>query len=226
MKTFFKTCISLALSASFLTACSASGADPVNANLEANIPPSATAAQMAYVPTVRANRQEAIVAGGCFWCVESDFETVTGVTEVISGYSGGSLANPTYKQVGRGGTGHIEVAKIIFDPTLISYRELMDKYWMTVDPTDAGGQFCDRGQSYETAIFVTPSQRAEAEASKLALSTSGRLKNKVVTPIRDAVTFYDAEDYHQDYYKKNPKRYKYYRKGCGRDAHLKKLWGQ
>lgn len=178
---------------------------------------------MAYIPTTGPSRAEAIVAGGCFWCVESDFEKLPGVSEVISGYSGGTLENPKYKQVGRGGTGHIEVAKIIFDPNVISYRALIDHYWTTVDPTDDGGQFCDRGEVYETALFVTPEQRADAEASKAALIASGRLKDKVVTPIRPAVTFYDAEDYHQDYYKKNPVRYKYYRNGCGRDKRLKAL---
>lgn len=213
-------------SAAFLTACSsAASSDASSASDRLSAKPMSVA-QQAYVPMTSANRAEAIVAGGCFWCVESDFEKLDGVSEVISGYSGGTLDNPTYKAVGRGGTGHIEVAKIIYDPTVISYRELIDYYWMTVDPTDAGGQFCDRGQPYETAIFATPQQRADAEASKAALIKSGRLNKKVVTPIREAVTFYDAEDYHQDYYKKNPVRYKYYRNGCRRDARIEALWGK
>lgn len=213
-------------SATLLTACSSAASNEASNTSDRLSSNAASVAQQAYVPTMNANRAEAIVAGGCFWCVESDFEKLDGVSEVISGYSGGTLDNPTYKVVGRGGTGHIEVAKIIYDPNVISYRDLIDHYWMTVDPTDAGGQFCDRGETYETAIFATPEQRANAEASKAALIASGRLSKKVVTPIRDAVTFYDAEDYHQDYYKKNPVRYKYYRNGCRRDARLKTLWGK
>lgn len=213
-------------SAALLTACSSAASNEAP-NTSDRLSSNATSvAQQAYVPTTTANRAEAIVAGGCFWCVESDFEKLDGVSEVISGYSGGTLDNPTYKVVGRGGTGHIEVAKIIYDPNVISYRDLIDHYWMTVDPTDAGGQFCDRGETYETAIFATPAQRADAESSKAALVKSGRLSKKIVTPIRDAVTFYDAEDYHQDYYKKNPVRYKYYRNGCRRDARLEALWGK
>ena len=222
MKTHFEKIFVMAASAAIMTACSSatsSASDNNSADMSLNSGP----AQMAYIPTTGPSRAEAIVAGGCFWCVESDFEKLPGVSEVISGYSGGTLENPKYKQVGRGGTGHIEVAKIIFDPNVISYRALIDHYWTTVDPTDDGGQFCDRGEVYETALFVTPEQRADAEASKAALIASGRLKDKVVTPIRPAVTFYDAEDYHQDYYKKNPVRYKYYRNGCGRDKRLKAL---
>jgi len=213
-------------SAAFLTACSSAASNDATSASDRLSANSMSVAQQAYVPMTSANRAEAIVAGGCFWCVESDFEKLDGVSEVISGYSGGALDNPTYKAVGRGDTGHIEVAKIIYDPTVMSYRELIDHYWTTVDPTDAGGQFCDRGEPYETAIFATPEQRAEAEASKTALIKSGRLSKKVVTPIRDAVTFYDAEDYHQDYYKKNPVRYKYYRNGCRRDARIEALWGK
>ncbi len=169
----------------------------------------------------------AIFAGGCFWCVESDFDGVTGVVRTVSGYTGGMLQNPTYEQVSAGGTGHVEVVRIYFDPKKVSFETLVDVFWHSVDPTDAGGQFCDRGQSYETAIFaVTPEQKRIAEASKAALAKSGVLKDPVVTPIREATPFYPAEEYHQDYHKKNPLQYRFYRYGCGRDARLKSLWGK
>ncbi|MEE9348306.1 MAG: peptide-methionine (S)-S-oxide reductase MsrA [Robiginitomaculum sp.] len=169
--------------------------------------------------------EEAIIAGGCFWCVESDFEKLDGVIDVVSGYSGGTLDNPSYNDVTAGGTGHYEVAQIIYDPAHITYRELIDHYWETVDPTDSGGQFCDRGDSYRTAIFATPYQMDDAEESKEYLQLSGRLNKPIITPILPAVTFYPAEDYHQNYYKKKPVRYKYYRNSCGRDRRLKALWG-
>ena len=169
---------------------------------------------------------EAIFAGGCFWCVEADFEKLPGVIEAISGYAGGHVKNPTYKQVVRGGTGHYEAAKIIYDPNKVSYGELLEFFWTTVDPTDDGGQFCDRGQSYATAIFANSEQIEIARSSKKTLQNSGRLKDKVVTPVIAAGAFYDAEAYHQDYYKKNPIRYKYYRNGCRRDKRLKQIWGR
>ena len=169
--------------------------------------------------------ESAIFAGGCFWCVEKDFEEVPGVVEVVSGYSGGVLDNPTYKQVSYTETGHFEAAEVIYDPDVVSYRELVDYFWTTVDPTDDSGQFCDKGSSYRTAVFVTPEQRAEAEASLAAVRASKPFSDPIVTPILDAVTFYDAEGYHQDYYRKNPVRYKAYRTSCRRDARLKKLWG-
>lgn len=225
MKAFIKSALWISASAIILTACSSATAG--NAPSAAGVPAAdgSTPAQMAFAANVSTTNAEAIIAGGCFWCVESDFEKLDGVKEVVSGYSGGTLDNPTYKEVGKGNTGHIEVAKIIYDPTQVTYRQLIDHYWTTVDPTDPGGQFCDRGQPYETAIFATPSQRADAEQSKAALIKSGKLAAPIVTPIRDAVTFYDAEDYHQDYYKKNSLRYKYYRNGCGRDKRLSQLWG-
>jgi len=169
---------------------------------------------------------EAVFAGGCFWCVEADFEKLPGVIEAVSGYAGGHTKNPTYKQVTRNNTGHYEVAKIIYDPTKITYSELVEYFWTTVDPTDGGGQFCDRGQSYATAIFATPEQIETALTSKETLENSGRLKDKIVTPILPAARFYKAETYHQDYYKKNPIRYNYYRTGCRRDKRLRKLWGK
>ena len=167
----------------------------------------------------------AIFAGGCFWCVEKDFEEVTGVVEVTSGYSGGMLDNPDYKTVSYTETGHYEAAEVLYDPDVVSYRELVDYFWTTVDPTDDSGQFCDKGTSYRTAVFATPEQRADAEASLAAVKLSKPFSDPIVTPVLDAVTFYDAEGYHQDYYRKNPLRYKAYRTGCRRDARLNRLWG-
>ena len=168
----------------------------------------------------------AIFAGGCFWCVESDFDKVPGVVTTISGYIGGTSKDPTYKQVTAGGTGHIEAVKITYDPKKVTYSRLLDIFWRSVDPTDAGGQFCDRGESYQTTVFaVDDEQKRTAEASKAALQKSGKLENPIVTPIRPAGMFYAAEDYHQDYYKKNPVRYRFYRFGCGRDARVRALWG-
>lgn len=176
------------------------------------------------------------VAGGCFWCVESDFESVRGVKEVISGYTGGSTKNPTYKQVTRGGTGHYEAVQILFDPSRVSRDALLAMFFRSVDPTDAGGQFCDRGESYRTAVFFADSsQKAAAEKAKAEAQRA--LGQRIVTPILSASKFYKAEDYHQDYYKGTklvvtrfgPKRqseaYKAYRKACRRDARVKQLWG-
>lgn len=152
-----------------------------------------------------AQTKTAIFAGGCFWCIEKDFESVNGVTDVVSGYIGGTSDNPTYKNHVE--AQHIEAVKISYDPTVISFARLLDIYWRTVDPTDAGGQFCDRGHSYTTAVFaVNEGQKNIAKASKTALMASNLLKSPIVTPIRDAMPFYPAEDYHQDYYKKNPAR--------------------
>lgn len=168
----------------------------------------------------------AIFAGGCFWCVEADFDKVPGVTKTISGYTGGHVKNPSYKQVSRGRTGHIESVSITFDPSITSYERLVYLFWRSVDPTDAGGQFCDRGESYTTAIFaVTEEQEITAEASKAELTIPGGFGHRVVTTIRTATDFWPAEDYHQNYYKKNPLRYRYYRSGCGRDKRVKTLWG-
>jgi peptide-methionine (S)-S-oxide reductase len=173
-----------------------------------------------------AETRTAIFAGGCFWCTESDFDKVPGVIETVSGYTGGRTANPTYEQVGNGGTGHYEAVKVTYDPARVTYPQLVEYYWRTVDPVDAGGQFCDRGESYRTAIFVaTPEERAAAEASAKALAASGKLPGPIVTPILDARTFYPAEGYHQDYKKLNTLKYTYYRSRCGRDARLEKLWG-
>ena len=168
----------------------------------------------------------AIFAAGCFWCVESDFDKVDGVLETISGYTGGSKANPTYEDVGSGTSGHAEALQVIYDPAKVSYPKLIDYYWRHVDLLDGGGQFCDRGNQYRPAIFTTSDeQKKAAEESKTALEKSGRFKQKIAVEIVPATAFTPAEDYHQDYYKKNPIRYKLYRTGCGRDARLEKLWG-
>ena len=168
----------------------------------------------------------ATFAGGCFWCVESDFDHVSGVTKTISGYTGGFLKDPTYGQVTAGGSGHIESVQIYYDPKKTSYEKLLDVFWHSVDPTDTGGQFCDRGFSYGTAIFASsPEQKKIADASRAKLMKSGVLKRRIVTPVNNASSFYPAEGYHQDYYTKNPLRYKFYRLSCGRDKRIKKLWG-
>ena len=171
------------------------------------------------------DEETATFAGGCFWCMESPFEKLNGVQEVISGYTGGHKENPAYKEVSSGSTGHLEAIQIIYDPSQISYSQLLDVFWRQVDPTDPGGQFVDRGQQYTTAIFYhSDKQKEEAEASKASLQESGRYTASVVTPIRKASQFYQAEDYHQDYYKKNPIRYKFYRFNSGRDRYLKGIW--
>ena len=168
----------------------------------------------------------ATFAGGCFWCVESDFDKVPGVTQTISGYTGGNKVNPTYHEVSSGTTGHAESVQVIFDPKKVTYEKLLDVYWVSVDPTVKDRQFCDSGSQYRTAIFYNDeSQRKAAEASKAALEKSKPFKQPIVTQIVAAGPFYPAEDYHQDYYKKNPVRYQLYRSGCGRDARLKELWG-
>ena len=171
--------------------------------------------------------ETAIFAGGCFWCVESDFDKVPGVVGTVSGYTGGAFPDPTYEQVSAGGTGHREAVKIIYDPHRVSYERLLHVFWRSVDPTDPGGQFCDRGDSYGTAIFVTNRiQRELAETSKAMLQSSGVLGQPIVTPIETAGPFYAAEPYHQDYYKKSPIRYWLYRNNCGRDRRVRALWGR
>jgi peptide methionine sulfoxide reductase msrA/msrB len=167
----------------------------------------------------------AVFAGGCFWCTESDFEKVDGVIEAISGYTGGDVENPTYKQVSRGGTGHLEAVKVIYDPRKIDFNALLDIFWTKVNPTDGGGQFVDRGDQYRSAIFYgDDDERRLAEASKEKLAASGIFDKSIATDILPLGTFYPAEDYHQDYYKKNPIRYKWYRSGSGRDQFLNKVW--
>lgn len=167
----------------------------------------------------------ATFAGGCFWCMVSPFEEMPGIIKVVSGYTGGHKANPTYEEVCSETTGHTEAVQITFDPAVFPYEKLVELYWQQIDPTDAGGQFHDRGESYRTAIFYhNERQRQIAESSKQALAASGRFDKPIVTPIEPASAFYDAEDYHQGYYKKQPLRYKMYRKGSGRDAFINKHW--
>ncbi|WP_298851345.1 peptide-methionine (S)-S-oxide reductase MsrA [uncultured Ruegeria sp.] len=189
------------------------------------------------LPAPAAGAETLTVAGGCFWCVESDFESVPGVIGAVSGYTGGKSANPTYDQVSKGGTGHYEAVQITFDPARVSRETLLNMFFRSVDPTDAGGQFCDRGNSYRTAIFVSNTGE-KALAKQAKTDAQQALGQTVVTPILNAGTFYPAEAYHQDYYKGNkliftrfgPKRqhsaYKAYRKACGRDARVKQLWGR
>ena len=170
-----------------------------------------------------ATRAAAVFAGGCFWCTEADFDKMPGVISTTSGYIGGKLANPTYEQVSAGGTGHIEAVRVVYDPSRISYAQLTERFFRTVDPLDAGGQFCDRGYQYRTALFVAgPAERQVAEAA--AAKVQAQLGKKVNTLVLPAATFYPAEAYHQDYYKKNPVRYKFYRWNCGRDQRLKQVW--
>ena len=158
------------------------------------------------------NTKTATFAGGCFWCTESDFEKVDGVLEVISGYTGGSKENPTYEEVSSGQTGHTEAVQVVYDPAKVSYKELLDIFWKHMDPTDSGGQFVDRGSQYRPAIFYhDDEQKGQAEESREALDKSGRFSKSIVTEIVKFSNFYRAEDYHQNYYKKNPMRYKYYR---------------
>lgn len=169
--------------------------------------------------------ETAIFAGGCFWCVESDFDQVTGVVSTVSGYIGGHVENPSYRDVVSETSGHREAVRIEFDPAKISYDKLLDVFWHSVDPTDAGGQFCDRGESYTTAIFTTSvEQAAVAAAAKEKIAS--KVDKPIATLVEAAPMFWPAEDYHQDYYEKNPVRYKVYRLGCRRDARVRSLWGE
>lgn len=172
-------------------------------------------------------RATAIFAGGCFWCEETAFEGVGGVISVTSGYTGGQTKNPTYELVSSGVTGHAESVEVVFDPARISYERLLDIFWHNVDPLQKGGQFCDHGTQYRSAIFyLNEDQRKAAEASKKKLEEQPRFQGKIVTQIVPASTFYPAEEYHQQFYKKNPVRYREYRAGCGRDARLREIWGE
>ncbi len=169
----------------------------------------------------------AVFAGGCFWCMEPPFDKIDGVISTTSGFAGGTVPNPSYKQVAAGGTGHAEVVQIVYDPAKVSYEALLEVFWRNIDPVDAGGQFCDRGPEYRTAIFYRDAeQKRLAEESKRALEMSGRFDRRIVTEITPLFAFYPAEEYHQDFYKKNPAHYQRYRTGCGRDARLAELWGK
>ena len=173
-----------------------------------------------------AQLEKATFAGGCFWCEETAFEGKPGVSSVISGYAGGHVKNPTYEQVSAGGTGHAESVQVTYDPKKITYQQLLTIFWHNADPTDSGGQFCDRGDQYRSQIFyATEDQRKLAEASKQEVMKTKPFSQPIVTQITKLEAFYPAEEYHQDFYKKNPERYHAYRTGCGRDRRLQDLWG-
>ena len=183
-------------------------------------------AQTKPTPPAPAGTAKATFAGGCFWCVESDFDKVDGVISTTSGYTGGSVANPSYEEVSAKHTGHAEAVEVVYDPRKVSYEQLLQHYWHNIDPTTKDRQFCDVGSPYRTVIFVYGDEQLRAaRASKAALEKSKPFKEAIVTDIVPAGPFYAAEDYHQDYYKKNPLRYKFYRTNCGRDERLKQLWG-
>jgi len=213
------------LSLSLFACAPAQSVEKIDMSAESLVLSATTGPQAPFKNTRMDGLEDMIIAGGCFWCTESDFEKITGVVEAVSGYTGGTVDNPTYKVVGTNKTGHFEAVKVTYDPTVVTYRQLIDYYWKTIDPTDNRGQFCDKGASYLSAIFVTPEQRADAESSLALIKETKPFSDEIVTPILPAVTFYDAESYHQDYYKRNALRYKYYRNGCGRDKRLEKLWG-
>jgi len=171
--------------------------------------------------------ETAIFAGGCFWCTESDFDKVPGVVSTTSGYTGGTVKNPSYEEVSAGGTGHAESVLVKYDPKKISYAQLLKAYWLSIDPLTANRQFCDGGHQYRSAIFyMNESQKKQAFAYKKSLENSHFFKQPIVTEITAATEFYPAEDYHQDYHDKNPIRYNYYRNACGRDARLEQVWGK
>jgi peptide-methionine (S)-S-oxide reductase len=176
--------------------------------------------------TVPPGHAVATFAGGCFWCMEPPYDKLPGVSATISGYMGGRKLNPTYEEVSSGTTGHTEVVHVVYDPKKVTYEKLLEVFWVNVDPTVKDRQFCDTGSQYRTSVFYhSDEQRKAAEASKAALEKSKPFRESIVTPIEMAGTFYPAEDYHQDYYRKNPVKYQLYRSGCARDARLKQLWG-
>jgi len=183
-------------------------------------------AQAHAVRSGAAEPDTATFAGGCFWCMEPPFDKLDGVLSTTSGYTGGQAPNPTYEQVSSGGTGHTEAVQVVYDPSKVSYARLLDVFWRNIDPLTPNAQFCDRGSQYRSAIFTHgETQRRLAEESKQKLEQSGRFDQPIVTQIAAATTFYPAEEYHQDYYEKNPIRYKFYRYNCGRDRRLEELWG-
>lgn len=184
--------------------------------------PGIASAQGAEVPELAT----ATFAGGCFWCMEPPYDELEGVISTTSGFTDGKTVNPTYKQVTAGNTGHTEAVQIVYDPARVSFEKLVEVFWRNIDPTDAGGQFCDRGAHYRSTLFYhDETQREVAERSRAALQANKPFKADIVTPVVAASAFYPAEEYHQDYYLKNPVRYKYYRSSCGRDRRLAQLWG-
>ena len=186
-----------------------------------------TAGASAQVKPAAAGLEKATFAGGCFWCMEPPFDALPGVVSTISGYMGGQKKNPTYEEVSAGITGHAEVLQVLYDPKKLTYEKLMEVYWRNVDPTVKDRQFCDAGTQYRTAVFYhSPEQKRIAEESKAKLEKTKPFKAPIVTPVQAASDFWPAEEYHQDYYKKNPVRYKFYSTGCGRAARLEELWGK
>ncbi len=183
-------------------------------------------AEMAHAQSTRPTAT-AVFAGGCFWCMEPPYDALEGVLETTSGFAGGDVVNPTYNQVVAGRTGHLEVVQVTYDPAVVNYARLLEVFWVNIDPLDGGGQFCDRGQHYTSAIFYqTEDERRLAEASRQELIRSGRFgSQQIQTSIRPLDAFYPAEEYHQNYYQKNPIRYRFYRNACGRDRRLRELWG-
>lgn len=178
----------------------------------------------AFTTAAQAATATAVFAGGCFWCTESDFEKLPGVVAAESGYTGGKTASPTYESVSAGSTGHTEAVRVTYDPAQVSYAQLVEFFWRTIDPTEKDRQFCDVGNQYRSGIYWgSEAERKVAEASLATLQKSGQFKN-IYTEVQKAAPFYVAEDYHQDYYKKNPLRYKYYRSSCGRDAQIRRVW--
>lgn len=175
-------------------------------------------------PALAQKKEQAVFAGGCFWCMESDMGHIPGVLSVESGYTGGTEKNPTYRQVATHQTGHLEAVRVTYDPAKITYEQLLTRYWPLIDPTDAGGQFCDRGHNYMPAIFVTPAQKAAAEASKQKVIDSKRVNGTVIVPILPLGEFWPAEEYHRDYAKRNKADYDAYRQGCRRDTILARVW--
>ena len=188
--------------------------------------PAVDETSIAQIPPTPEGHATAIFAGGCFWCMEPPFDAVDGVTMTVVGFSGGTIPDPTYRQVVGGGTGHREAVYIIYDPAVVSYRELVDTFWRTIDPTQTDGQFADRGEHYQTAIFVeNDQQRADAEASRQALADSGIFSRPIATVVLDRLPFYPAEEYHQNYYQKNVLHYKRYKVGSGRAGFIERTWG-
>ncbi len=204
----------------------ASFAQSKTTNVPKAAPAAAATAQTPTTPPSAPSLVKATFAGGCFWCMVHPFDAIDGVVSVKSGYTGGSKKDPTYQEVSAGYTGHTEAVQIVFDPKKVTYDRLLNVFWRNIDPTVKDQQFCDHGNQYRSGIFAEDAQqKAAAEASKAALAKSKPFKGNIETEIVAASTFYPAEEYHQDYYKKNPLRYAYYRNGCGRDARLKALWG-
>jgi peptide-methionine (S)-S-oxide reductase len=224
MKSFYQSSI-----LTFVTTALASLLTPIvfaQTSAVSAAPTGATTATPAGAPSAPAGLELATFAGGCFWCMEKPFDELAGVKSTISGYMGGFTKQPTYEQISTGKTGHAEVVQVTFDPKVVSYEKLLEVFWRNIDPTVKDQQFCDKGSQYRSGVFVhSESQRTVAAASKAKLEQTKPFKETVVTEISNASEFTAAEEYHQDYYKKNPIRYSYYRTGCGRDARLKQLWG-